>query len=101
MDITPIIQAVFALLMAVLTCVIIPLIREKVSADQLAVIKMWVGIAVKAAEQIFVGSGKGKEKKAYVIDFLESKGFKLDEDSLDNLIESAVLELKQVTEASE
>ena len=101
MDITPIIQAIFALLMAVLTCVIIPLIREKVSVDQLAVIKMWVGIAVKAAEQIFVGSGKGKEKKAYVIDFLESKGFKLDEDSLDNLIESAVLELKQATETNE
>ena len=101
MDITPIVQAFIALLLTILTCFVIPLLREKVSADQFATIKMWVSIAVQAAEQIFVGSGKGKENKAYVIDFLESKGFNIDEDSIDNLIESAVLELKKATEATE
>lgn len=101
MDITPVIQAFFALLLTVMTCVLVPLIREKLSMDQLTTIKMWVKIAVNAAEQIYTGSGKGREKKAYVIDFLNSKGFKIDEDSIDKLIESSVLELKHATETTE
>ena len=95
MDITPIIEAIVMLLSAILTCVLVPMIRAKLSADQLATIKMWVQIAVNAAEQIYTGSGRGQEKKAYVMQFLDSKGFKLDTDSLDKLIESSVLELKQ------
>lgn len=95
MDITPIIEAVIMLLSAVLTCVLVPMIRAKLSADQLATIKMWVQVAVNAAEQIYIGSGRGQEKKAYVMQFLDNKGFKLDTESLDKLIESSVLELKQ------
>lgn len=97
MNITPVIEAAVMLLLAILTYVLVPMIRTKFSADQLATIKMWVKVAVNAAEQIYTGSGKGSEKKAYVVAFLESKGFKLDTDSLDKLIESSVLELKQAT----
>lgn len=53
-----------------------------------------MSIAVSAAEQIYVGSGRGEEKKAYVLEFLNSKGFTVDMDSLDKLIESAVYALK-------
>lgn len=95
MDITPIVQAVITLFVAILSCFLIPLLREKLSSDQLATIKKWVQIAVNAAEQLYKGSGRGKEKKAYVMKFLESKGFKLDTDSLDNLIESSVLALRK------
>jgi hypothetical protein len=52
---------------------------------------MWVTVAVEAAEQIYTGSGRGAEKKAYVIDFLTEKGFKIDADSLDKLIEAPSL----------
>ena len=94
-DITPVIRAVITLICAILSCFIVPLLRKKLTAEQLAMIQMWVKIAVDAAEQIFNGPGRGKEKKAYVISFLESKGFKIDEESIDNLIEAAVLELKR------
>ena len=99
MDITRIVEAVIGLLLLVLTGYAIPILRAKLSADQLAIIKAWVRIAVYAAEQIFVGSGKGTAKKEYVYAFLESKGFKIDEDSIDNLIESSVLELKHSIES--
>lgn len=52
----------------------------------------WVKIAVKAAEQIYDGSGQGKEKFAYVSEWI-SKKFKISETDLKNLIESAVYEL--------
>ncbi len=54
-----------------------------------------VFIAVVAAEQIYPGSGRGEEKKAYVIEFLVAKGYV---DSIDKeveiLIEDAVHSLK-------
>ena len=51
---------------------------------------------------IYVGAGRGEEKKQYVIDCLNSKGFTLNTAEIENLIEAAVLELKltQKEEAS-
>lgn len=58
----------------------------------------WVKIAVNAAEQIYKSSGMGKEKFAYVTEWI-SKKFKISEADLKNIIESAVYELnKQNTE---
>ena len=54
-------------------------------------------IAVSAAEQIFKGSGRGEEKKQYVIAWLKERGFTVDENELDALIEAAVYELNQGT----
>lgn len=42
---------------------------------------------------IFTESGMGKQKKAYVLEYLNKKGFTVDYDTIDNLIENAVLEL--------
>lgn len=44
---------------------------------------------------IYNGTGRGAEKKTYVLNYLNEKGYKLDLDTIDNLIESAVLELKK------
>ena len=52
----------------------------------------WVGVAVKAAEQIYKESGQGKEKFAYVAEWISNK-FMISEDDLKNIIESAVYEL--------
>ena len=95
MDITPIIRAVVVLICAVITSVVIPLIRSKVTEQQLHTARTWVTIAVEAAEQIYKGSGMGKEKKSFVLEFLEQKGLKIDLANIDNLIEAAVLELKR------
>lgn len=55
----------------------------------------WVKVAVKAAEQIYNGSGQGKEKFAYVSEWI-SKKFKISEADLKNIVESAVYELNSV-----
>jgi hypothetical protein len=87
-------QVIVALLTLAVSAFLIPYIKSKVSAEQLDAIKFWVNIAVEAAEMIYNGTGRGEEKKAYVVKFLNSKGFTLNPEEIDNIIEAAVLELK-------
>lgn len=94
-DLTQIIVAILTLVISAVSAFLIPYIKTKVSAEQFATIKLWVQVAVQAAEMLYVGSGRGEEKKQYVIEFLKSKGFTLNAEEIENLIESAVLELKQ------
>jgi len=95
MDMTKIIEAIITLLVAVITAFVIPYIKSKLSASELAEIMKWVKIAVEAAEMIYKESGMGKEKKKFVETFLTEHGIKVDLEQLDALIESAVLELKK------
>lgn len=88
-DLTPLANVLIVLLASIITVWVIPLIKSKTSAAQQESIKRWVNIAVTAAEQIY-GSGNGVNKKAYVVDFLKSKGFSLNTDEIDSLIESSV-----------
>ena len=99
MDYTKIIEAIITLLVALITIFVIPYIKSRLSADELAEIMKWVKIAVQAAEMIYKESGMGKEKKKFVEDFLTEHGIKVDIEQLDALIESAVLELKKEIEA--
>lgn len=94
-NITPIIEAVCALLAVVITVFIIPYIKSKTTAQQQEEINAWVKIAVSAAEQIYVGSGRGAEKKEYVLAWLNEHGLTVDESKLDAMIEAAVYELNQ------
>ncbi len=94
MNITPIIEAVFALMGVVITAVVIPYIRSRTTAQQRAELSAWVSVAVSAAEQLYKGSGRGSEKKAYVLEWLDAHGVAVDGDKLDALIEAAVYELK-------
>ena len=94
-DLTQIIVAVLSLMLSLVSAFLIPYIKEKVTAEQFATIRLCVKVAVQAAEMLYVGSGRGEEKKKYVVEFLNSKGFTLNTEEIDNLIEAAVLELKQ------
>lgn len=91
-------SAIITLLCTVITCVVIPWIKSKVSNEQLAKAKVWVKIAVQSAEMIFNEVGKGKDKKHYVIEFVSNllleAHISMSYDEINNLIESAVLELK-------
>lgn len=89
-DLTPVVQAVVSLAIAVMTYLIIPYIKAKVGEQKYDQIYEWVHIAVRAADQIYKGEGRGAEKKAYVVAFLASKGFKLDAESIDAMIEAQV-----------
>lgn len=93
MDITTVIEAVFALVAAVITAIIIPYIKSRTTAQQREEIKAWVKIAVSAAEQVYKGSGRGAEKKSCVLSWLNEHGVQINVDKLDAMIEAAVYEL--------
>lgn len=92
-DLTPIVQAAITLIAVIITSVLIPWIKAKVSAENIEKAKNLVKLAVQAAEQIF-GEGKGEEKYNYVVASLAGI-IRLDEATLKNMIESAVLEINQ------
>jgi hypothetical protein len=92
-DLTEIIVAIITLIIGLVAKYAIPYLTEKYSTEHLKKMMMWTKIAVEAAEMIYSETGMGDVKKAYVLEFLEGKGFTVDTESIDNLIESAVHEL--------
>lgn len=92
-DITAIVNAVIALIVAVITGFLIPWIKSKTTAQQREDFIAWVKIGVSAAEQIYKGEKRGAEKKQYVLDFLARNGFSIDVGSVDAAIEAAVKQL--------
>lgn len=85
----PIIAAVFALINAVVAYVLIPYIKSKTTAAQQEALSKAIDMLVAAAEQLFKGSGRGAEKKAYVVESLEAQGIKVDSKT-DAMIEATV-----------
>jgi hypothetical protein len=92
-DITPIVEAILALVALVITGIVIPYIKKRTTTEQQKEIVAWVKIAVAAAEQIYVGTGRGPEKKMYVVEWLADRNISIDTNEIDALIESAVYEL--------
>lgn len=76
-DLTPICQAIIALLAALVTYKLVPWIKSKTTAEQQALLSATVKTLVYAAEQLY-GAGKGAEKLDYVIAELEERGFTAD-----------------------
>ena len=91
-DLTPIIEIVLALVSAIITSFIIPILKQRLSAEKYENLKTWVCVAVKAAEQLY-GSKAGLQKKEYVVSFLLSKGIVFDVDEVNTMIESEVYKL--------
>ena len=100
MDYTQIISAVIALISALVSAFLIPLLKTKIDANKLQTIKTYVEIGVKAAEQLYTATD-GEEKKAYVINFLAEHGIRFDVSTIDQLIEAAVLQLHHELYGSE
>ena len=92
-NITTIIQAVFALIAAVITVIVIPYIKSKTTAQQQTDIEGWVRVAVSAAEQLYKGSGRGDETKAFVLDWLKKLHIAVDEAKLDAMSVGGLLGL--------
>ena len=87
-DLTPILQAIIALLASLVTLKLIPWIQARTTAQQQQMLRASVAVAVYAAEQIY-GAAAGKEKLMYVKGQLAKKGFDVDIDE----IEAAVRDL--------
>ena len=86
-DLTPIFEAILALLAALVTYKLIPWIKARTTAEQQSLLVATVKTLVYAAEQLY-GAGKGAEKLDYVIKELEARGFTADRAA----IEAAVAE---------
>ena len=76
-DLTPVVQALIALLAALITYRLIPWIKAKTTNEQQAQLRAAVKVAVFAAEQLF-GAGRGAEKMDYALNWLRAQGFEID-----------------------
>lgn len=94
-DLTPIFQAIIALLAALVTYKLIPWIRSKTTKQQQDNLETAARIAVFAAEQLW-GAAKetNEEKLHYALEWLENAGFTMDTDILRAAIEKAVYQLR-------
>ena len=103
-DFTPLFEALIGLLAAIVTIYVIPWIKEKLTAEQLAKARAVVEIAVYAAEKAF-GAGNGKEKLEYAQSVLAAHGVKLDTIKLHAMIDAEIKKMEQsemyVLEAAE
>lgn len=93
-DLTQLAQAIISVVALLITTFVIPWIKAKVSDAKMQEIYKWVKIAVSAAEMIYKEAGMGEAKKAYVNSFLKVKGYSLNVDEVDAMIESAVHDMK-------
>lgn len=91
-DLTPIFNALIALIAAMISAFVVPWIKRNTSAQDREDFLRWVEIAVAAAEQLFYTT-QGLEKKKYVVQFLQEQGFTFSEEELNAAIEGAVLKL--------
>ena len=94
-DLTPIVEAIIALLAAIVTSKVIPWIKAKTTNEQQILMSATVRTLVFAAEQLY-GAGEGAKKLDYVIAELEKRGFTADRAQ----IEAAVKESSWVLQDS-
>lgn len=97
-NINLIIKVIIPILGAIVTYILVPLIKEKTTKEQRENIYFWVKVAVLGAEMIYKEKEQGKLKKEYVVEFLISKGINITLEELNILIESAVKEFNMTKE---
>lgn len=92
-DITQIVVAVIGLLGIIITSVVVPLIKSKLTNSQWESIKNYALAGVQAAEIIFNAQGKGEEKLEWVTEYIEKQckahGVEIDMDTVRVAIENA------------
>jgi len=91
-DYTFIFELIITLISTLISCFLIPQLKNRLSEEKREKLFYWTEVAVKAAEQLY-GSKAGQQKKEYVISFLLSKGIVFDLDEVTALIESEVYKL--------
>lgn len=92
MELTEVVKIMIELVVAVASLWLVPWIKAKLSAEEIADMLRWVEIAVSAAEQLYDAT-QGPVKKKYVVSFLEERGYHVDETEMNLMIEAAVLKL--------
>lgn len=91
-DLTPILEAIIALIAALVTYKLIPWLKARTTESQQAILMATVRTLVYAAEQLY-GAGKGKEKFTYVRQKLQEKGFDVDVDAIEAAVKEITIEI--------
>lgn len=93
-DLTPLFQAIIGIASVLITGFLVPWLKSKFSAEQLAKAQNWVQIGVYAAEKLY-GSGNGDAKLAYVEALLAQHRIRLDTQTLKALVDSEIKRMEQ------
>ena len=92
LDLTQIVVALIGLLGLVVTSVLVPLIKSKLTDAQWQMIETYAIAGVQAAE-IIIGAGKGDEKFVWAKEYIEAQckahGIKIDMNTVQVAIENA------------
>lgn len=93
-DITQICVALITLAGTIITAVLVPYIKTKLSVEQQKKLQTWIQVAVSAAEQLSKTGVISKDaRKQYVLNFLEKHNMTADVDLIDTMLEGAVYDL--------
>jgi hypothetical protein len=97
-----IILACIPVFMGVITYFVLPLLKAKIGDANVANITKWITYAVEAAEMIYKAeTGKGLEKKQYVVDFIDNmfnaKKEVISKEQINVIIEAVLAELDGIT----
>lgn len=93
-DLTPVMISAITCLFAAITVFVIPFLRQKLSIEKREELMKWTEIAVNAAEQLCKSGVISKEdRKNHVLAFLNNKGYDVNLEEIDELIQSFVVNL--------
>lgn len=101
-DITPIATTIIALLGAIITVFVIPVLRTKLTAEKRQDLLTWIQVGCKAAEQLAKAGIIAKdERKQHVLDFLNNMGIDINLDEVMEMIEAVVNDLPPFVDPEE
>lgn len=93
-DITQICVALITLAGTIITAILIPYIKTKLTVEQQKKLQTWIQVGVSAAEQLSKTGIISKDaRKQYVLDFLERHNMTADLDLIETMLEGAVYDL--------
>lgn len=93
-DLTPILEAVIALAVTIITVFVIPWLNSKTTAQDREDLLKWVDIAVAAAQQLY-HQCSGQQRLQYALEMLEEQGYNINSAVVRDAVEAAVLKLHQ------
>lgn len=96
-DLTPLINAIIAVLGAILVYKVKPMIEARTTAQQQETMRLTTKMLVYAAEQLY-GSKTGMQKRAYVQEGLRKRGFIVDFDEIEAAVKEMGLQTIEITD---
>ncbi len=92
------VEALVGIVAALLSVYLVPYIKSKTNAQQQEKLLHFLQIAVRAAEQIYDAPGQGEAKKTYVQSCLVKRGYKMENEIIEVMMEAAVHELQGMSD---